>query len=652
MKQTERPNMKYLKSIAMAAALLPGVPWAGASPMGTAFTYQGRLNDGGAPANGFYDFNFKLYDAATDGTLLNPPSGLFIPLVGVTNGLVNLKLDFGAVFEGSARWLDVSANTNGSTPISIGPRQELTPAPYALYAGTAGGVRPGGIISGMIAPGAVGPAALGVSPAAPAGNVLGYNGSNLVWQSQNPWLLGGNGATTPGTDFLGTTDNNSLYVKVNNQRALWIRPTAGVPNLIGGSLYNATAAGVEGAYIGGGGFAGADNTIYASYGALGGGVHNRIDARNGFLGGGGTNRIENTASFAVLAGGQENTLGGDHGVIAGGWFNDNQTALGTIGGGANNLVQAPYSATIAGGYQNTVQGQDAAIGGGSYNTISNAAPYAVVSGGQYNLIGTLITGSGEFYATNNGVGATISGGVGNQAFGEESVIGGGQNNWASKQAGTVAGGQDNRVEADYSVVGGGAGNSAGGQFGTVSGGSGNAVQAQFGSVGGGVSNSVWAQGSFIPGGAGAQTRVPGQMAHAYGGFSTNGDAQACTYILRGTSSDTNTFTSLLAGGSKISVPADTVVMFDIQLVGGHWEDLSSAYHITGGIVRSSSGTYLMSSSPHTDLEVHSSFLNATWRWRVVADAAANALDIQVAAGNNSLPTRWVATVRTTEVKLR
>ncbi len=34
------------------------------------------------------------------------------------------------------------------------------------------------------------------------------------------WKLGGNAGTTPGTDFLGTTDNQALELKVNGQRAL------------------------------------------------------------------------------------------------------------------------------------------------------------------------------------------------------------------------------------------------------------------------------------------------------------------------------------------------------------------------------------------------------------------------------------------------
>ena len=38
-----------------------------AAPMGTAFTYQGRFNASGTPANGAYDFEFRLFDAATAG---------------------------------------------------------------------------------------------------------------------------------------------------------------------------------------------------------------------------------------------------------------------------------------------------------------------------------------------------------------------------------------------------------------------------------------------------------------------------------------------------------------------------------------------------------------------------------------------------------
>jgi hypothetical protein len=34
----------------------------------TAFTYQGKLTDGGTPANGNYDLQFALWDSAASGT--------------------------------------------------------------------------------------------------------------------------------------------------------------------------------------------------------------------------------------------------------------------------------------------------------------------------------------------------------------------------------------------------------------------------------------------------------------------------------------------------------------------------------------------------------------------------------------------------------
>jgi chromosome segregation ATPase len=38
-----------------------------AAPLGTAFTYQGRLTEGGSPANGSYDLRCALFDAASAG---------------------------------------------------------------------------------------------------------------------------------------------------------------------------------------------------------------------------------------------------------------------------------------------------------------------------------------------------------------------------------------------------------------------------------------------------------------------------------------------------------------------------------------------------------------------------------------------------------
>lgn len=108
--------------------------------VGTAFTYQGHLADGGSPADGTYDFQFKLYNAASGGSQVG--STITKGDVAVTGGLFTLELDFGDVFDGTALWLDIGVRLGSSTGAytSLTPRQSLTPAPFALYALSAGGL--------------------------------------------------------------------------------------------------------------------------------------------------------------------------------------------------------------------------------------------------------------------------------------------------------------------------------------------------------------------------------------------------------------------------------------------------------------------------------------------------------------------------------
>jgi hypothetical protein len=105
---------------------------------GTAFTYQGRLFDNTNPANGNYALKFKLYDGSNSLVTLVAP--LTNAPVAVSNGLFTVTLDFGAgQFTGPARRLEVASASNGVSPIFIPmkPRQQLTPAPYAIFATTA-----------------------------------------------------------------------------------------------------------------------------------------------------------------------------------------------------------------------------------------------------------------------------------------------------------------------------------------------------------------------------------------------------------------------------------------------------------------------------------------------------------------------------------
>lgn len=95
-----------------------------------AFTYQGRLTNGGVPANGAYDFTFILYNASVGGSQAGPI--ITRNDVPVTNGLFSVTLDFGDIFNGEQYYLDISvrpgASSGSYTPLP--PRQPLTAAPY------------------------------------------------------------------------------------------------------------------------------------------------------------------------------------------------------------------------------------------------------------------------------------------------------------------------------------------------------------------------------------------------------------------------------------------------------------------------------------------------------------------------------------------
>ncbi|HET9316919.1 MAG TPA: hypothetical protein VFQ51_15105 [Vicinamibacteria bacterium] len=116
----------------LAALALAGVVSA-QTPVGTAFTYQGRLTDGGNPATGSYDFRFTLFDAAAGGAAVGSP--VTANGVAVAQGLFASVLDFGpAAFAGQARWVQVEVRpAGGGTYTALAPRQPLTPAPYSLF---------------------------------------------------------------------------------------------------------------------------------------------------------------------------------------------------------------------------------------------------------------------------------------------------------------------------------------------------------------------------------------------------------------------------------------------------------------------------------------------------------------------------------------
>lgn len=98
----------------------------------TQFTYQGRLSDGGAPADGMYEFQVRLLNGtnAQIGTTQ-------LLMADVVEGGFVLNLDFGAsAFNGSARFLEIGVRSvMDAGPYTIlSPNTLVTSTPVAQFA--------------------------------------------------------------------------------------------------------------------------------------------------------------------------------------------------------------------------------------------------------------------------------------------------------------------------------------------------------------------------------------------------------------------------------------------------------------------------------------------------------------------------------------
>lgn len=106
-------------------------------------TYQGRLSDSGASANGQYDLQFTTYDALTGGTAQS--GTITVENAPVVNGVFTVQLNFGSSFTNNdkARFLEIGVRAGTSTGAFtiLTPRQLITSVPFAVNAAIASGVR-------------------------------------------------------------------------------------------------------------------------------------------------------------------------------------------------------------------------------------------------------------------------------------------------------------------------------------------------------------------------------------------------------------------------------------------------------------------------------------------------------------------------------
>jgi hypothetical protein len=132
-------NRLALLALCLASA---GTAFAQTSPQLPDFTYQGRLQQSGAPANGSFDLAFQLFDQATGGSQIGATiTELDFPVV---DGIFSVSLSFPGAFTGTQLYLQVSVE---GTPML--PRQAVSTAPVAQFSlsGSIGGPA-GGALTG------------------------------------------------------------------------------------------------------------------------------------------------------------------------------------------------------------------------------------------------------------------------------------------------------------------------------------------------------------------------------------------------------------------------------------------------------------------------------------------------------------------------
>jgi hypothetical protein len=256
----------------------------------TAFTYQGKLTDGGTPANGQYDLQVKLFDAPTEGT--QQGTTLTLSNVAVVNGVFTVQLDFGACascFSGAARYLEIAVKkTTDAAFVTLTPRQPVSSTPYAMKTRN-----------------------------------LSFNGAyddgnGTVFTAINTFTGEGAGVNTTPSPGLGSAFGkfNSFYGAGAGKENL-----SGFHNAFFGSQAGqSNAAGLHNAFFGSGAGYSSESTSNAFFGS-GAGFYNTTGGNNTFIGTNADFNVANPTGF-------NNTLLGSFSKVISG--SNNATAIGFL----------------------------------------------------------------------------------------------------------------------------------------------------------------------------------------------------------------------------------------------------------------------------------------------------------------------------------
>lgn len=340
-------------------------------PLGTSITYQGELQTSGVPSVGPHDLRFRVYDALSGGVQVGPT--VCLDNVLLAGGRFTAELDFGAVFGGQERFLeiDVRADTGlgCGTPsgfVTLSPRQRLSASPHSAFALSAG---------------------TAVS-ALSAGNATQLNGQGASFYQNASNLSSG---TIPSARLAGTYAGS---VALTNAGNAFTGSGSGLTGLSASNLATGTlpSGRLSGTYDGAVALTNASNWFVGAFTGGGAGLTD-LHATNITSGTLSSSRLE-----VPLALSGTNTSGG---LIHAGNLSPTGNAIGVVGASGSDVGKGVY------GYSYSASGNTIGIEGRSlYSpTGTGVVGSAVATGGWFEASGS--SGTGLYGVNNAASGATF-----------------------------------------------------------------------------------------------------------------------------------------------------------------------------------------------------------------------------------------------------
>ena len=373
----------------------------------TEFTYQGKLTEMGAAANGNYDFEFKLTD--TGGNVLGT---LQRTTVQVKNGIFTVRLDFGfAPFNTlDNKFLEIGVRKLASEPFAVlAPRQPVTATPISIVSSQALNANYAGFSGDSQKLGGVEPSGyVGTNDARLSDARQPLAGSNdYIQNTTSPQNASFNvsGSGTVGALSASSVNSNSDY-SIGSNRVLAVGGTNNLFAGVGAGSSNTSGAGNS--FVGNA--AGFFNTtgIKNSFFGNASGLNNATGGSNSFFGAG--------AGYGVTGGSGNSFFGAEAG--AGTTTASNNSFFGVSAGaanttGINNAYFGANSGIVGNASGNAFFG---AFTGGTSNTGGSNSFFGAFAGftnqtGQFNTF----LGSQAGYANTDGLSNTFVGALAGNA---------------------------------------------------------------------------------------------------------------------------------------------------------------------------------------------------------------------------------------------